>query len=337
MRISVPGIARISVALSCVLFFSLSARAETKTVRIAKQFGISYLPLTVMEESKLLEKHAKELGVDVSVEWLRFTGGSGMNDAILSGNLDFASGGIGPLLIIWSKTQKNYKVKGVAALNAMPLYLTTTNAGIKSLKDFTDKDRIALPGIKTSIQAVTLQMACEQVFGKGQGGKLDSITVSMGHPDAQAAMLGGHSEIDAHFGSAPFMYDELADPRVHKVLDSFQVVGGPHTFNTVWATSRFRDENPKIFQAFLDALQESMTIINDRPAAAAALWIKNEGSKMTPEATAAMIKLPENQWTITPKKLSTYANFMYETGTLTAKPESWKDVFFDNIHSLPGN
>jgi NitT/TauT family transport system substrate-binding protein len=319
------------------LFFSLSTRAETKTVRVAKQFGISYLPLTVMEESKLLEKHAKELGVDVNVEWLRFTGGSGMNDAILSGNLDFASGGIGPLLIIWSKTQKNYKVKGVATLNAMPLYLTTTNPNIKSLKDFTEKDKIALPGIKTSIQAVTLQMACEQVFGKGQGSKLDSITVSMGHPDAQAAMLGGHSEIDAHFGSAPFMYDELADPRVHKVLDSFQVAGGPHTFNAVWTTARFRDENPKVFQAFLDALQESMAIINDTPATAAALWIKNEGSKMTPEATAAMIKLPENQWTITPKKVSTYANFMYETGTLTAKPESWKDVFFDNIHGLPGN
>jgi len=134
--------------------------------------------------------------------------------------------------------------------------------------DFTDKDRIALPGIKTSIQAVTLQMACEQVFGKGQGGKLDSITVSMGHPDAQAAMLGGHSEIDAHFGSAPFMYDELADPRVHKVLDSFQVVGGPHTFNTVWANSKFANGNPKIMKAFLDALEESMTRIKADPATA---------------------------------------------------------------------
>src|SRR5258706_2003601 len=99
MRISVPGIARISVALSCVLFFSLSARAETKTVRIAKQFGISYLPLTVMEESKLLEKRAKELGVDVSVEWLRFTGGAGVNDDTLSRNVDVVSRGDGTLLI----------------------------------------------------------------------------------------------------------------------------------------------------------------------------------------------------------------------------------------------
>src|SRR5258708_27415771 len=100
MRISVPGIARISVALSCVLFFSLSARAETKTVRIAKQFGISYLPLTVMEESKLLEKHAKELGVDVSVEWLRFTGGPGINDALIYRDLDIAPPSLWPLLFI---------------------------------------------------------------------------------------------------------------------------------------------------------------------------------------------------------------------------------------------
>jgi NitT/TauT family transport system substrate-binding protein len=260
-----------------------------------------------------------------------------MNDAVLSGNLDFASGGVGPMLTIWSKTRNNYKVKGVAALNSMPLYLTTTDPDVKSVKDFTSKDKIALPGIKTSIQAVTLQMACEKVFGKGQATKLDSLTVSMGHPDAQAAMLSGRSEINAHFGSAPFMYEELADPRVHKVLDSFEVLGGPHTFNAVWATSKFRDENPKIVQAFVEALEESMKRIRDDPATAAAIWIKNEKSKMTAAEVEKIIRLPENEWTITPKKIVAYADFMYAIGTLTAKPDNWKEVFFDNIQGLPGS
>ena len=102
-----------------------SASAEVNTVRIAKQFGISYLPLTMMEEQKLFEKHAKEAGIDLQVEWLRFSAGSGMNDALLSGNLDFASGGVGPMLTIWGKTQNNLKVKSVSALNAMPLYLVS--------------------------------------------------------------------------------------------------------------------------------------------------------------------------------------------------------------------
>ena len=74
-----------------------TAQAQTKTVRIAKQFGISYLPLTIMEADHLLEAEGKKRGLDLKTEWLKFTGGPPMNDAILSGNLDFASGGVGPI------------------------------------------------------------------------------------------------------------------------------------------------------------------------------------------------------------------------------------------------
>src|SRR6201999_3777534 len=106
---------------------------------------------------------------------------------------------------------------------------------VKTIKDFTEKDKIALPAVKSSIQAITLQMAAEKVFGPGQQGKLDPLTVTLGHPDGMAQMMGGKSEITGHFTSAPFMYQELADSRVRKVLDSYDVLGGPHTFNVVWA------------------------------------------------------------------------------------------------------
>ncbi|WKW50293.1 ABC transporter substrate-binding protein [Rhodomicrobium lacus] len=313
------------------------ANAETGTVRIAKQFGISYLPLVLLEEQKLIEKHAKELGLDVSVEWLRFTGGSGMNEAILSGNLDFASGGVGPLLTIWGKTQNNFKVKGVTSFNAMPIILNTNNPNVKTIKDFTEKDKIALPAVKSSIQAVTLQIAAEKAFGKGQANKLDSITISLGHPDGQAALLSGKSEVTGHFTAAPFAYDELADPRVHKVLDSYEVLGGPHTYNSVWATSKFHDENPKVIKAFLAALEEAIAFIKAEPLKAAEIWVKAEKSKLTPEQAAELIKKPENEWTLTPKKIVDYADFMYSTGAISAKPASWKDVFFDDIHHLPGS
>src|SRR3954469_13957973 len=57
-----------------------AARAEVATVRLAKHFGISYLPLTLMEEEQFLEKQARQRGLDLKAEWLRFTGGSGMNE-----------------------------------------------------------------------------------------------------------------------------------------------------------------------------------------------------------------------------------------------------------------
>lgn len=326
-----------AAAFGFALTLTGAAHAEVDTVRIAKQYGISYLPLTMMEEQKLLEKHAKAEGIDLKVEWLRFSAGTGMNEALLSGNLDLAGGGVGPLLTIWGKTQNNYKVKGVAALNAMPLYLVTTNPNVKTIKDFTDKDKIGLPAVKSSIQAITLQMAAEKAFGAGQQGKLDSLTVSMSHPDAMTAMLGGISEIDAHFGSAPFQDMELKDPKAHLVLNSYDVLGGPHTFNSVWATSKFVDSNPKVTKAFVAALEEAMANIKADPAAAAAIWVKAENAKISAADAEKIIRDPKNEWTTTPKKVLVYLDYMNRAGLVSAKTSDWKDIYFDAIHNAKGS
>lgn len=329
------GVAALATTLSVALH--TAAQAQTKTVRLAKQFGISYLPLTIIQENKLLEQHAKKLGLDVTTEWVRFTGGTPMNEALISGNLDFASGGVGPLLTVWSRTTGNLGVKGLTAINAMPLYLNTINPNVKTIKDFTEKDRIALPAVRVSIQAVTLQMAAEKAFGPGQEHKLDPLTVSLSHPDGMAQMMSGRSEITAHFSSAPFQYQQLADKRIRKVLDSYEVLGGPHTFNTVWITNKFYTENRKLVQAFLSALEEAMAAINKDPAAMAALWVRAEKSKLPVAEAERIIRLPENEWTMSPKKVMGYADYMARAKMLRQKPASWKDVFFEDIHKLPGS
>ena len=82
-------------AFALMAFAATSAQAQS-TIRIAKQFGISYLPLTIMEHRQLFEQHAKRQGLDLKVEWVQLASGAPMNDAILSGNLELASGGVGP-------------------------------------------------------------------------------------------------------------------------------------------------------------------------------------------------------------------------------------------------
>ena len=237
---------------------SICAAQETKTVRFAEQFGIGYLPLSLMQDMKLVEKHVRARGLgDVTVEWTKLTGGAPINDALISGQIDFAAGGVGPLLTIWAKTRGSLNVKGVAGLNSMPLYLNTINPSVSTIKDFTEKDRIALPSVKVSIQAVTLQMAAEKVFGEGKHDALDALTVSMSHPDGFTNMMSGKSEITGHFTSAPFMYQELEDPRVKRVLSSYEVIGGPASFNMLWARQDFADANPKTFAAVYAALEES--------------------------------------------------------------------------------
>ena len=314
-----------------------SARAQAKTVRIAKQFGVSYLPLTIMDQEKLFEAHAKKLGIEIAAEWLQFTNGSPINDALLSGSLEIAGGGIGPMILIWGKTRASLGVKAIATLNSMPLYLVTKNPNVKTIADFTEKDKIALPAIKISVQALTLQMAAEQLFGAGQHAKLDPFTISMGHPDAQTALLSGRSEITAHFGSAPFMYEELKDPRCRKVLDSYDVLGGPHTFNVMWTTSKYASSNPLVIKAFTTALAEALDIIIKEPARAAKIFVAAEKSKIPAEELARLLALPENVWTMTPMKMTKYAEFMHAKGLLAAKPTDWKDMFFDVVHHLPGS
>lgn len=315
-----------------------SAVAEINEIRIAQQFGISYLPLMIMEDQKLLEQEAKAAGLgDVTVKWSRFAGGNVMNDAILSGDLHFASGGVGPFVTLWSRTRDNIQVKAVSAMNSMPLYLNTRNPDVKTIKDFTSKDKIALPAVKVSIQAITLQMAAEKAFGKGQENKLDAFTVTQSHPDGMAAMLSGSSEINSHFTSPPFQYTELDKPGIRTVLNSYDVTGGPHTFNVVWASKRFADANPKTYAAFLKAFEKATEMINKDKKAAAELYVRVGKSKEPVESVEKMLNDPSIEFTTTPKNMMTYVDFMHRVGIIKVKPASWKEMFFPNAHELPGS
>ena len=325
-------------ALAVALFaVAALARAEMSEINVAQQYGNSYLPLMIIEDQKLIEKHAKAAGVDVKVGWAKFAGGNVMNDALLSNSLQFASGGVGPLVTIWARTRGNLDVKAVSAINSMPLYLNTRNPAVKTIKDFTEKDKIALPAVKVSIQAVTLQMAAEQAFGEGQQNKLDPLTVTMSHPDGQTALLSGASEVTAHFSSPPFQYQQLKTPGIRTVLNSYDVLGGPATFNVVWTTSKFRTENPKLYDAFVKALDEATAIINRDKKAAAETYLRLAKGKDSVADILAMLNDPAIVYTTTPQNVMKYVDFMAKVGAIKAKPDSWKDLFFPNIHAAAGS
>jgi NitT/TauT family transport system substrate-binding protein len=322
---------------AALLTVAFASRAEVTELKVAEQYGIGYLPLMVMEDQKLVEKYAKEAGVDLKVTWAKFAGGNVMNDALLSNSLHFAAGGVAPMVTLWAKTRGNYDVKAVAALDSMPLYLNTRNPTVKSLKDFTDKDKIALPAVKVSIQAVTLQMAAEQAFGPGQYNKLDRLTVSMSHPDGQAALLSGTSEVTAQFSAPPFQYQQMDNQAVRKVIDSYTVLGGPATFNLVWTTSKFRNDNPKVYAAFVKALDEAMGMINRDKKWAAETYLRVSKDKDSLEDIVKMLNDPQIVFTTTPQNVLKYVDFMNRTGAIKVKPASWKDLFFPNAHALPGS
>src|SRR4051794_700286 len=196
----------VRIVLSVVLSFamSLGARAETGEVKIATQYGIGYLALTIMKENKLIEKHLAQAGLpDTKVAWVKLGAGAAANDALLSGSLDFASGGTGPAFILWDKTRSNVDVRGVAALSSMPNLLVSRNPAVKTIRDLSDKDKIAMAGAGSSVQTVYLEMAAAQEWGQDSYKKLNPLMVNLAHPDGLTALVSGGGEVTAQFTSPP--------------------------------------------------------------------------------------------------------------------------------------
>ena len=188
---------------------------------------------------------------------------------------------------------------------------------------------------KISVQAQMLHMAAEKALGKFDA--LDSLTVSMAHPDATAALLSGSSEITAHFTSPPFVQQQLKDARVRKVLSSYDIVGGPHTFNVSYTTGAFAKENPKTVAAIIAGVEEATVWIKANPAEAAKLYVQAEKSKLAPDFVEAIIRDPEIDFTIVPQRVEAFADFQHRVGTIKVKPQSWKELFVPALHDRAGS
>ncbi len=312
------------------------ALAEAREIRIGVQPGLTYLPFVLMQHGKLIEQRAAAAGLGtVTVNWWQVAGGNVMNDAMISGNLDIANSGTPAFFPLWARTRGSLDVKGIAAYNALPLKLNTNNPAVKTIKDFTDKDRIALPAVKASSQAILLQMASERWLG--QWDKLDSITVSRAHPDSMIALLSGRSEITAHFGAPPFQDQELRQPGIHTVLTGTDVTGGPITVGMSYTTKKFHDENPKLYGVFLATLEDTIAQVRTNKRAVAEIYLAATKDKDTLENILAIIEDPEFQFGTTPQNTVTVIAFMHRVGTIKVAPAGWQDLFFPEIHAQPGS
>jgi NitT/TauT family transport system substrate-binding protein len=332
---TIRTVARACLALALALC-AAQARAEPNEIRIAKQYGLGYLQMMVMEDQKMVEKHARAQGLgDIKVSWPTFRSSDVMNDALLSDSVDFVCLGIPGIAVIWSKTNGN--VKGASGFNFLPLQLNTRSPNIRGVRDFTDRDKIAMPAVKVSMQAIILQMWVAKELGEANTTKLDSLTVSMTHPDGMATFLSGAGEINNHFTSPPFAQKELERPGIRKVIDSTEILGGPISFNIIAATSKFHNANPKAYAAFLGALAESTDFINKNKRGAAEIYIKMTKDKSPIEDILKIMNTPGIEYSQTPKNIMPMVEFLYKSGTIKSKPNNWKDLFFPNMHALPGS
>lgn len=325
---------RMVVAVLAVVRCGLAA-AEPIEVNIPISFTIAYLPLMIVMEQKLFEKAAASAGVDIKVSYPRMASAAPKNDALLAGRAQIVPSGPSGLAVLWDKTKGTpMEVKGLFSLSNVPLLLNTRNANVKSVKDFTEKDRIQVAAVKVSMQALTLQMAVAKAFGPSNYTKLDALTVGMSEPDGMLALLSGN-EIDAAFLAPPYAEWSLEDPRVHTVVDSYDVLGGVTTFQLFYATTKFVNENPKVIEALRLALNEANDYIKKNPREAAALYLKtNNDTKHTVDDMVRVINDPKVEFSLVPKNVKKYVDFMYDVGSIKRKPASWEDLFFPVVYGL---
>lgn len=329
------------VALAVALGTGVSApavRAEVTEVNLAQQFGAIFIPLMAMESSKLIEKEAAARGMpDFKVNWTKMAGPSVMVDAIISGNLHFSAQGVPSMALLWDRTKGGIGLKGVSAITNTDIFLNTRNPSIKSIRDFTEKDRIALPSVKVSTQALFLQIAAEKEWGPGQHAKLDHLTVGLAHPDAIVAVLNPQGEITAHFATSPFHEAEMK-AGLKTVTTGYKIMGGEVSNLVFVTTDKFRKENPKVYEAVTAALDSAIDWTNADKRRAAKFYIEvTREKKLSEDDIVAIISAPGFDFTKVPKKTFDFAAFMHRIGSLKNKPDSWKDLYFPEAHGLPGS
>ena len=330
------------VNLSRILLFvaactlTMPLRAEVSELRISKQYGLPYLTVVVVEQQRLIEKHAKALGLgDIKVSWVTIGSGGTSTDSLLAGNIDFVTSGVSNMLLLWSRT--GGQVKALSAVAAVPLVLVTRNPNIKTIADFTEKDKIAVPTVKVSMQSTILGIAAERVFGESGRTRLDPYTVAMSHPDATIALLSGGGEVNSHFSAPPYQYTALKAPGVRAILNSTEVMGGPASITLLFGMVKFHNANPRTMAAVNAALAEAAEFIARDKRAAAELYLKATKEKIALDELVGMLNMPGFNYTQTPNGTLKYADQMFKTGVIKTKPAVWKDVFFPEAHSLPGS
>jgi len=329
---------RTHAAVALALAIALSAQSgagaqQARELRIAIQPGILFFPMLVMKQAKIAEQVAARSGQsNLEISWNTVLSGGANADALLAGNVDIVAGGTSNLLIIWARSKG--AVKAISAVTGVPNVLLTRDPNVKSLKDFSDRNRIALPTLKVSLQAIYLQMALDKELGDFK--KLDSIMVQMGHPQATIAILDPNNTVDSHFSGPPFMQVALKNPNIRPVLRSLDLLG-EHTNLLAYTTAKFYEANPKLVELFIAALNETNALIAKDPAKASALYLEASKEKLTVEDVAAIIREPGTMFTTVPRGTMKFAEHMHKVGMIGTRPASWKDYFFPAMHNTDGS
>jgi NitT/TauT family transport system substrate-binding protein len=325
--------------LMATLAFTPKARAESQQVRIVMPYGLGYLPTYIAVDRGLIEKYAKAAGLgDIKVTLQHMASGPASSDMLLAGDADLAMGGFGPAYVLWDKTRGAGKVRIMTPLSSGPIWVLTNDPHINSIRDFGPNDRIAVSAIKVTAQALALEMAAAKEYGWDQRFRFDSNMVSMSNPDGLAMLLSNSGPVRTQAAIIPFSVEAMESGKVHMVMNSEDYLEPGASVSVLYGNAHFHDSSPKLYAATAAAFEEAFDFIHQHPHEAAGIYVAREPQKRELAWIEAMIVNPKMiVYSSTPRGLIKNAEFMYSSGTIKTKPESWKDLVWDNMWAKDGS
>lgn len=330
-----------AAALALVVLEGLPAAAESGLVRIAEEDGIAALPIRVAIQHRLIEKHAKDAGLaEIKVSARRYESGIAVNQAVLSGQADFGVAGTTVMLSLWDRTRgTEFEARGVMALAAMPLKFITADARINGIRDYDGSadHRIAVPEARISIHAAALRMGAEKAFGLGQAFRLDPLMLVVPFGPAHGAISGNRKMAHTQIVALPYSFEEIATGRGRAIATSFEILGGAHTTAVLFASRKWKEKNPKLFQAVVAAEIEALGWLSQDSRRTAKAYKTHVKSKQDIAEIEAMFSgAGEIVFGPQPRNTLPFAQFLERTGAIKAKTMSWKDYFWESAHGFDG-
>jgi len=335
----IKNVARCLAAAFLVSLLPAAAPAEVNEVGIASTIGLAQFPGRLANDLNLIQKRADALGIsNLKVTFQEVTSGVIVSDLFLSGHANIGIGGNAPMFNLWSKTSG--RVKGMMALSEGDMFLITCDPRIKSVRDYTDNDRIAMTDLKTTTYAMMLQMKAAQEFGWDQRTRFEKISVGMSDPDGMGAILSCRTDVKSQMTILPQSTTELASGKAHVVFSSEKLLGHPYTFDAAFTTVEFKRDNPKVYEAVALGLGDAIQFIKDNPEKAAGMFMKAEPFIGNRDTLIKLIRgeTPDHfSYTNVPNSTEAFMDFMYKGGMIKNQSKSWKDVWFENVWDLPGS
>jgi NitT/TauT family transport system substrate-binding protein len=333
------AIATLAGGVSCMAAPAIVGAQTALQVRFVQQRGLLYLPVDMMVTGGVLQQEATKLGLGkVDATATTLSGPAPVVDALLSGSADYGAAALPSLLTLWDKTHGTpNEVRAVGTMSNGAMVLYTINPNVKTIADFTEQDRIAVPSVRISFNAMMLEMAAEKLWNDPH--RLDHLTVGLGHADAVAALSAGYGSatVTAHIAVQPFTDRGLKLPGAHVVADSREVFGGPLTQVTLLATKPTKDKDPTLFKAVGNALEQSIKLCSADKRAAAVLWKKAQNASESVDELFALLSDPGFEFTSQSHRIATFAAFLNRIGTMKSKVGDWKELFWETAYDQQGD